>query len=33
MNDVASFEDYRPDDEEMLSEALEGLLATPKTLP
>jgi dimethylhistidine N-methyltransferase len=33
MNDVASFKDYRPDDNEMLSEALEGLLATPKTLP
>jgi L-histidine N-alpha-methyltransferase len=33
VNDVASFEDYRPDDDEMLSEALEGLLSMPKTLP
>jgi dimethylhistidine N-methyltransferase len=33
MSDVASFEDFRPDDNEMLSESLEGLLAAPKTLP
>jgi L-histidine Nalpha-methyltransferase len=33
MNDVASFKDYRSDNNEMLSEALRGLLANPKTLP
>lgn len=33
MSDVASFEDYRPDNNEMLLEVLKGLLTSPKTLP
>jgi len=33
MSDVQSFEDSRPDNNEMLSEALKGLLNNPKTLP
>lgn len=31
--DLASFEDVRPDNSEMLSEVRAGLLSTPKTLP